>query len=150
MFRSKWNILVVLAVCALLVPAAVSAKKQVTKPFKIQGDVMVTLAPYYASATGTATHIGKYTGSAAIQGHAILISANGDELYWDELITDIAYPNWPILDKVTFKIECTITGGTGRFENAGGFFSSGTITSDLDPIAGVLTFSYNASGTITY
>jgi hypothetical protein len=147
MFKSKWNIVLVLAACALLLSTTVSAKKQVTRPFTIRGDVTVIsdfLTQYYASATGVATHIGKYSGSAEVFGKAILIAANGDELYWtEEIVPDPS-------DPFTFTMSCTITGGTGRFEGASGSFGPVTVTVDVDPITGVITFSYSASGTIKY
>jgi hypothetical protein len=146
MLKSRWNIALVLAACALLLPATLSAKKQVTRPFAIRGDVTVILAPYYASATGVATHIGKYSSSAEVQGKAILIAANGDELYWDETVSDVTYPE---PGKMSFTMVFTITGGTGRFAGASGSFGPVTVTVDLSTYP-VLYFSYSASGTITY
>jgi len=148
MFKSRWNIVLAFAACALLLPATVSAKKQVTRPFTIRGDVTVTFVPYYASATGVATHIGQYssesTPSIEFPSRATLTAANGDQLYWDENCYDLIWT----ATTLTFTMECTIDGGTGRFEGASGSFGPVTVTADLTPTG--CTFSYSASGTITY
>jgi len=145
MFKSRWNIVWVLVACALLLSTTVSAKKQVERPFTIRGDVTVTFVPsYYASATGVATHIGKYSGSAEVMGKGILIAANGDELYWDENFYDLIWTDTTL----TFTMKFTITGGTGRFEGASGSFGPVTVTADLTATG--CTFSYSASGTIKY
>lgn len=145
MFKSKWNIVLVLVACALLLPATVSAKIQAEQPFMIQGNVTVTFDPYYASATGYATYIGKYSSSAKVPGKAILIAENGDQLFWDEESWDVVIPN-PPPNTITFGMKFTITGGTGRFEGASGSFGPVTVTADLTATG--CTFRYMATGTI--
>ena len=146
MFKSKWNIVLVLAACALLLATTVSAKKQVERPFNIRGDVTVVFAPYYAWATGVATHTGKYRSEAIVEGKAILTAANGDQLFWTEDIgTDPLNP-------LAFTMTCTIYGGTGRFLDASGSF--GPVIIPYSELIynedGSISFSYSASGTITY
>lgn len=151
MFKTKRNIVLALALCALLVPMTASAKHQVTRPFKIQGDVTVVISLLDGSFTGTetgeATHIGRYSSEGegsfdlnTMNGTEIgvLTAANGDNLSWTEAIS----PG---------NIDRTFTGGTGRFENASGGFST-AITPDVvvDFPFVIVTFRYRATGTITY
>jgi len=156
MFKTKRNIVLALAVCALLLCTTVTAKHQVTRPFKIHGDVTVVISLVDGSLVGTetgeATHIGRYSsagegsfdlGSGSGTETGVLTAANGDELNWVEEITPIS--------QVASRIVRTFTGGTGRFENASGGFSY-EITPDVvvDFPLVILTFSYMATGTITY
>jgi hypothetical protein len=121
----------------------------VERPFKIDGDVTVTLYPsYYASATGNATHVGKYTSYAAVQGKGICTAANGDQLFWDEWT--VGPWTYPAPDKVTFTMMFKITGGTGRFEGASGSFGPATTTATFNDTYTGVTFSYSATGTILY
>jgi hypothetical protein len=150
MFKTKWNIVFAVVVCALLLPTTLIAKKQVERPFKVHGDVTVVISLLDGSLvgreTGEATHIGRYSSvgmgylDAAGYGteNGVLTAANGDELSWTEAIS----PG---------NIERTFTGGTGRFENASGGFST-AITPDVvvDFPFLIVTFSYRATGTITY
>ena len=152
MFKTKRNIVLALAVCALLLSTAVIAKHPVERPFKVHGDVTVVISLLDGSFTGTetgeATHIGRYSSEGVgsfdlntMNGTEIgvLTAANGDELCWTEEITGGAV------------IARTLTGGTGRFENASGEFST-SITTDVvvDFPFVIVTFSYRATGTITY
>ena len=154
MFKSKWNIVVAFVACALLLPATVSAKKQVERPFNIRGDVIsvVNLADGSLNATvkGNATHLGQFSGTSvgnAFLGYenAELTAANGDKLTWFATII----PGGP----GEYLIEVTFTGGTGRFASATGGCST-VITPNIDasskPGFWIITFSYSASGTITY
>jgi len=153
MFKTKRNIVLALALCALLLPVTVSAKHPVERPFKVHGDVTVVISLLDGSFTGTetgeATHIGRYSsigeGSFDLDTWdgteiGVLTAANGDELSWTEEITGGA-----VIAR-TFT-----TGGTGRFENASGGFST-AITPDVvvDFPFVIVTFSYRATGTITY
>jgi drug/metabolite transporter superfamily protein YnfA len=153
MFKTKRNIVLALAICALLLPMTVSAKGQVTRPFKIHGNVTVVISLLDGSLVGTetgeATHIGRYSsegeGSFTGIGNAtgVLTAANGDALFWSEVVTPIS--------EVAYRIERTFTGGTGRFENASGGFSFEVTPNVVVAFPKVtLTFSYNATGTITY
>jgi len=155
MFKTKRNIILALVLCALLLPTTLIAKKQVERPFNIHGDVTVVISLLDGSFTGTetgeATHIGRYSSDGEGQFDldnngseiGILTAANGDKLFWTEEITGGT------------AIERIFTGGTGRFENASGGFST-AITPDVEfiDIDGVpyliVTFSYRATGTITY
>jgi len=147
MFKLKWIMALAILTCVILLPATANAKDQQTRPFTIRGDVTVTsdfATYYYAWATGIATHIGNYAGDAPVPG---LTAANGDELYWTETV---------IGDLSAFKMVFTIIGGTGRFKGASGSFSSDYVTPTVNadpshPSGGlIITFSYSASGTITY
>jgi hypothetical protein len=106
-------------------------------PFKgsLQGDVtIVPLVPpsVFADvdATGTATHLGRFTldiphtvdrGKMTAKGRYVFTAANGDEVHADfdgvSTLTDV--PN------VLAIVEtATITGGTGRFAGATGSFTA--------------------------
>jgi hypothetical protein len=156
MLKSKWNFVLAFVACALLLPLTANAKDQQKRPFTIRGDVTVTTdfsTYYYAWATGVATHIGNYRSESLRvyppTGIGIATAANGDELYWIETVES------PIDDPSSFKMFFRITGGTGRFKDASGSFSSDyvtpIVTPDPDHPGGlIITFSYSATGTITY
>lgn len=151
MLKTKRNIVLALGVCALLLPVTLIAKHPVERPFKVHGDVTVVISLVDGSLVGTetgeATHVGRYSsegegsfdlGSGSGTETGVLTAANGDELCWTEAIR----PG---------NIDRTFTGGTGRFENASGGFST-AITPDVvvDFPFVIVTFSYRATGTITY
>jgi hypothetical protein len=116
--------------------AAVS-KRNMLVPFK--GNIMVTfqllqgppVINQIISGNGTATHLGNWTFSANVMinvttpppfrvtGTAMFTAANGDHFYSNVSGVSIPIGN----DSIRSEITHTITGGTGRFQNA-----SGTLT----------------------
>ncbi|MBN1291410.1 MAG: hypothetical protein JXB48_06180 [Candidatus Latescibacteria bacterium] len=159
MFKSKWNIVWVLAACTLLLATTADAKKQVTRPLKIQSDATVV----YTSDTtvmvtekGEATHLGRflsegfgdiYSDNMKIHYLTDWIAANGDVLHWEGDV----YLLGIVDNKVYFTMKFWIVGGTGRFEGASGDFGDETevLSGDINP-DGSITFSYKTSGIITY
>ena len=144
-----------LAACALLLPITVGAKKQVTRPFMINGNVVVVFTEMNADYLsfegvdwGEATHLGRYyslsegrlyltgpyAGMALTSGTCT--AANGDSFTWDA--TEVMG-----LDQMTV----TITGGTGRFAGASGGFVCQHSPIILAP---VVTYTYQGAGTIVY
>lgn len=143
------------AACALLLPVTMGAKKQVTRPFMVNGNVTVTFtestADYLAFElldVGQATHLGRYCNRA--EGKILLTGpdagrvltsgtctgANGDSFYWDSVEV-----------MGTDRMMVSITGGTGRFTDAGGEFVCDRTPFELAP---VVTFTYKGEGTIRY
>ena len=160
MFKTKRNIALALALCALLVPMIVMAKDKVERPFKQKGEGVLVLDfwDWYWTAdpdipmwieweSGQATHLGLYTSSAtgiynfdtgAANMSGYVTAANGDKVYWEATDGNI-----------------TFTGGTGRFEGASGSMNSTAITLseewDTDsPWLLRIRRTLSAVGTITY
>lgn len=137
------------------------------RPFKISGDLILTidlttcspplLPPDFLPGPstvcsaeredwGNATHLGLYSSSSSdtkvnlyygyVSGTGVMTAANGDQLYWKKDGDSL-----------------TITGGTGRFENATGAFETSrpapTVTQP-NPFTLVVTHPFSGSGTITY
>ena len=148
-------VLVVLGLASCVFLGA--GKNLVERPFKISGDLILTIDLTTCSPTtgvcsatredwGQATHVGRYTSFAIdaqvnlvtgyVSGSGIMTAANGDQLFWQK--------DGDFL---------TITGGTGRFDNATGEFETShpdvTITQP-DPYTVVVTHPFEGSGTITY
>lgn len=143
-------------VCVLVVAALGVSKSMQERPFKISGDIRLTIDITTCSAAGVcyalredwgeATHLGRYTSVATgvmvnvitgyVGGSGVMTAANGDQLFWDK--------NGDSL---------TITGGTGRFDNASGEFDTShppaTVTYP-NPYTAVVTHPFQGSGTITY
>ena len=164
MFKTKRNILLALAVCALLLPATASVKNPVERPFKQKGEHVLVLdflnyalygdpmIPMWIEwESGQATHLGLYTSSATgihnldtgesnLSGY--VTAANGDKVYWEST-------------EQASSPSIIFTGGTGRFEGASGsMISTGTTLSeewDTDfPWLLRIRSSLSAIGTITY
>ena len=152
MKRTNWQLVLGLAVCALMPGMMASAKNPVPRPFKMKAHSQMVLSltdgSFNATAWGQATHCGQTinlgwgvfnpaTGEGS--GGGTIIAADGGEISFDS----------PTM------AQNIITGGTGRFEGASGEFSIVSIETtgtDLDPVAGTmaLSFVWTASGTITY
>ena len=172
MFKSKWNIVLVLAACALLLPATVSAKKPVERPLKIQSDATVVGTSDFSSIvvteTGEATHLGRFsslgnatvsyydpdTGEYTLHYFTDWTAANGDVLKLEGFVDSATGPD-PNKTYFTMEFWC-ISGSTGRFVGATGGFGdgievySGDSVYDPETETTTTTFSYRVTGTITY
>jgi hypothetical protein len=107
------------------------------------------------SGAGSATHLGGFTiavnemldvtspsGEVVLQGRAIVVAANGDELHWTYSGTGTPpSETGDVLITGTF----TITGGSGRFTDATG---QGSFEGVGNVVTGRASFSY--TGTISY
>jgi len=147
--RRLWNrisrrigsslVVVVLTLCGLAAPAA--ADDQV--PFTLNGTGVVTsvthlpggLTQVDISSSGTATHLGNYTGPATrIQDHqgnftstVVLIGANGTDSVFFAVSGHFESPHGNKC-VVTSTGTYTVTGGTGAFANATGSWTTFTET----------------------
>ena len=152
----KPKVLLVLTVSGLLLltmssylPSSVLPKSQDQKimaPFK--GDYIVSITPLgrppiqqlSVNGAGHATHLGKSrfemsntvnftTMPFTLDGTATFYAANGDQIF-----TTVSGTSTPNSDgSATAVIENTITGGTGRFQNASGSFAGTTIATIGQP-----------------
>jgi len=163
MFKTKWSIVLALALCALLLPITGTGKDQVERPFKLHGENTVIadlegfilhgnpVCPYWTeSESGEATHLGRYTSegggtinlaTGVVTGSGYVTAANGDELFW-EMTIQMGAPAGVV----------TFTGGTGRFAGASGLWTE-TVTDESVVLEGyLLTIEHSLSGvgTITY
>lgn len=152
MTRKMTIAILVLALCALLLPSTLIAKDKVERPWKVKGHttarVNLSTGDWVSEDWGQATHIGRYTNEASGEtvdgvpsGSGIVTAANGDQLFFN-----VGPPG-----------TVTFTGGTGRFEGAtGGFiFVSDPPEITYEPEDGIPTtmiikYSYTATGTLTY
>ena len=121
------------------------------RPLKGHADAVVTSAVPEAdglhltlSATGNATHLGKFTreenvvihADGSISGTLVFIAANGDQLNADV--------DGGFISPTTAVGTYTFTGGTGRFANAAGTASFTGVTTDGIHLA------VEFAGSITY
>jgi hypothetical protein len=155
MFKTRRNIVQVLAVCALLLPTTLIAENPAERPFRLRGNITVVLdlstMTWEMEDYGEATHFGPYAnhGSGSVEdiyladgeGGGVNTVDNGDQVYWT-------------LEAVDGVWTVTFTGGTGRFTNAMGSFLAvpGEIVYVVDPDLAQITytFRYTGTGTITY
>ena len=157
MLKTKRNVVLVLAVCALLLPATASVKNPVERPLKIAGNITMVLDLATSPMTweiedwGEATHMGRYAnyGYGYVTdpyltdggGSGVNTAANGDQAFWEMVGVNGV---WTV----------TFTGGTGRFENLTGscILVPGEIVVTFDPVSNqyTYTYSYTGTGTITY
>jgi hypothetical protein len=113
----------------------------VERPFKLKGGGQIDLDTFSFNFGGTATHLGLYSSTGAIDPSTFLIqgtmtAANGDTLDWAA-----QFAQGPLGEiEATF----TVTGGTGRFNGATGS-ASGPVALDPD-----FSFTLKLEGTITY
>lgn len=140
-----------LALCAILLPTTVSAKKLVERPMRLSGSgvlLMTSLNPDWTGAwtgseSGQATHLGRYTleeegtfyftetGGSVWVGEGTCTAANGDYFTFDvTIICGGAGEESGLM---------TITGGWGRFEDATGSVDLMSVTD--------ATGAYTISGT---
>ncbi len=141
--------LLAVSACALMMTAgAVAKEKPVSRPFKMmiysQQVINLNDGSFVGRGEGVASHLGLITiegpGNLADPiSRGTITAANGDLVYWE----------WEIS-----TLLVTITGGTGRFEGAGGEFIMDVevVSQEFDPVANTMTNTYiwSASGTISY
>jgi hypothetical protein len=153
MFRTKRNIILVLAVCALLLPIAIaaSANKPVERLFSIRGNSWVAMevsnGNFVGGCSGKGTDIGWFTdvGHGNLYegtGGGTLTAENGDQLFWN---LAAAGGVWTV----------TYTGGTGRFEGATGSWvmvAGPQVSNPLpwDSGTNTITWTWVGSGKLTY
>lgn len=152
MFMTKRNILLMLAVCALLLPATLTAKRPVTRPITISGNMTLVLdlatMTWASKDWGQATHMGRYASEgsgfaldpslANGAGVGVNTVANGDLVFWSIVAENGVW-------------TATYTGGTGRFMNvSGGFAGAPDVTVGPGPSQLTYVFTYTGHGTITY
>jgi hypothetical protein len=146
-----------LTVTALGLAAPAAAADQV--PFNATGTAVITgvthlpggLTELAGSLSGTATHLGDFTGPVTrIQNHqgnfattAVFVGANGTDSVFLTISGhfESAHGSCGVLTSTGTYI---VTGGTGAFANATG---SGTISTEIDECAGTATGTY--TGTIS-
>ena len=131
-----------LAVFPILGPAVV----QQEVPFKGNANAIVTsVVPaedglhMTLTATGQATHLGRYTREesivihpdGSIEGSVVFVAANGDRLFADF--------NGGFISPTTIAGTYHFTGGTGRFEDATGSADFSGVTTDF--VHAAITFS---------
>jgi hypothetical protein len=133
----------------MMVADAGAKEHLVTRPLKMMAEsqrvIDLTDGSLVAHAEGVSSHMGRVTMdcSGFVDDPIIygtINAANGDIVYWEGNLNSIL---------------TTITGGTGRFEDAQGEFIITEITllgEEIDPVAHTLTqtFVWTASGTIAY
>jgi len=151
MKRSNWQFVLTLAVCTLLPAMAAQAKHKVPRPFEMQAqshqvwqldDTGTPVQMLSAEGWGVATHCGLvYTAmKAPPSAEGFITSANGDQIFFLWTPTDLTH--------------VTITGGTGRLDGATGEFTmtflSQEVSFDRDALTMTISFTWTASGTISY
>ena len=144
----------VLAACAVCLCFGIGAGKQVTKPYKITGDVVgeiLSVSPDYtitfkAINIGEATHSGRYynelTGRLSLVTHqgtseGLFVCADGSKITWTATI------NGTIL-------TVTATGGTKRFQGGTGGFVAEMEDIVVDLKNKVLSYTFKGIGEVTY
>jgi hypothetical protein len=153
MMTKKHTIIVAVAVCAVALAALGSTKNPVERPLLVKATAVWLLNLTDGSAVcvqeGEATHLGRFTATGAgvwdlanllvESGSGIVTAANKDVINWQ------VGPN----NSVIFQ------GGTGRFSQASGGFSTELIAPPLivpgpTPDTVTIIVEYVGTGTITY
>lgn len=153
--------LAILAISALCLSSAAGTKKQVTRPYTLTGVTVGEITAVTATETdvaitfslesvGQASHCGRYSnvGSATLSlvtgmgtAEGTFKAANGDLIYWVGVIEGTT-------------LTVTGTGGTGRFAGGSGGFVAEISNLVIDPIppvvGGVIAYSFEGTGTLTY
>ena len=116
-------------------------QQPVARPFKLKAGGAIDVNTFNISFGGTATHLGQFSASGALdpstfQIQGTMTAANGDMLDW------VAQFQFGPLGEIDAILN--ITGGTGRFTGASGT-ASGLVALDAD-----FTFTLDLEGTIAY
>lgn len=126
--------------------------------FVVGGDYAVCDAGYPGMgaeyvAYGNAAHLGKTTmtgshcASETAAGSLTLVAANRDEIYVD--YTAVEACDYPSATTGTCDVDGTVTGGTGRFEDAAGDLSLNVAFTDISGFP-VWPALFTWTGTIGY
>ena len=118
-----------------------SGQDPVVRPFKLKGAGQIDLTTFAFNFAGTATHLGLYSSVGQIDPYTFQIAGTITAADGDTLTYAAAFAPGPLGE---IEASFTITGGTGRFENASGS-ASGPVTLDAD-----FTFLLNLQGTIAF
>lgn len=157
MFKATSITVVAAGICAFLLPVMGGAKRQVERPWRIQGNMTVVLdlstMTWVSEDWGEATHMGRYASHgegyvldpylANGEGVGVNTVANGAEVFW-EMVAENGI--WTV----------SFVGGTDRFKDAAGSFipAIGEMVIIPDdpvfPTQITYIFTYTGSGTITY
>jgi hypothetical protein len=149
--------LALLAVLALAGPAAAEGQENQERQVPFQGvieavsnnEIHFPTMSVNLTGGGTATHLGRYTftleGTVDLRngtgvGSADFIAANGDSLSTTFVGQGVPTGRTPTENRVTETY--TITGGTGRFDGAGGSF---TIVRLVDTATGETSGSFEGA-----
>ncbi|HOW65724.1 MAG TPA: hypothetical protein P5186_23715 [Candidatus Paceibacterota bacterium] len=175
MKRPNWQLVLGLAVCALVTATTVNAKAPLQRPWKAHGITTLILdltgyldtgdpvCDFWADGSGEGTHVGRYTSGGVhtlnlwtgeITGECWITTATQKPYNQEQLF----FRPTPISDDA-FYYE--ITGGTGKFQNATGSFIETTVTLSeeiviVELIPGqfrtylIITSSYTDTGNIVY
>jgi len=113
----------------------------VERPFKLKGGGQIDVSTFSFNFAGTATHLGLYFASGAIdpatfQIQGTMTAADSDTLNWAA-----QFQQGPLGE---FEVTLMFKGGTGRFTGATGS-AAGPIALDPD-----FMFTINLQGTIAY
>jgi hypothetical protein len=140
------------ALCAMLLPTAVMAKKPVRRPHRAYAQGVLNLFTGVDEQIGVMTHGGRFSNSGGMTGETssagIATVANGDEIHWTAEWT-LEPEMSPEVTEYTVNGTITIYDGTGRFEGASGIITS-TWTTVVDWDTYLATYSYVATGWIEY
>jgi hypothetical protein len=143
-------ILIVVGALATIAVPAHAAKDGTDRPWKGSGSVTGTFtlgSPITVVSVGTVnvTHLGRSaysnvvtcsaTGCANATTVVTIVAANGDTVFGSGVVTNGA-------------TRVTITGGTGRFAGASGYYDVAGTTVFTGPLTFTLTFTQ--SGTVSY
>jgi hypothetical protein len=156
---SRIRFIAVFLLCTVALAGLDNAVQAQFKPFKVKGTgdapdglSFVDDSPY--SATGTATHLGKYTGIGFAQvtgdvtftGEFLFVAANGDMLLCEHPGTFEVFPDGDRLYAV-FDAIFTPVAGTGRFADVVGGFRMIATTEPFDFTAvGTTPFEFKWRG----
>ena len=137
--------------CVTVLSVLTSFASANSRPFKLSGITLLTpregnTFSWNMDGAGTGTHLGNWTNTGVFvlepkngQGTGVvdLVAANGDHLFFTSVGSADPYGQITAI--------YTITGGTGRFEDASG---SGDFLGQLAPDISSITYTVN--GTIDY
>lgn len=151
----------ILAIAVLTPASALGKAKGTERPLKFSVSAtsvvnLETLTNHYAG-TEIASHAGrgtiegdgssKFSGFNTLEYHDswVFTGANGDKLFGTSTGTVTGGPEG-LLNSEKVALAQTITGGTGRFQNASGTFTGTYHLAFISSVEGDVTFSDNGSG----
>jgi hypothetical protein len=144
------------ALAATIAATAIAAAKGANRPLKLEGQAVIVAGDpgelQTTAGSGKGSHLGKVTSSGDVTfgpsslgptfvlgtGSQVFTAANGDQLF-------TSFSGDLNLDTLTATVPFLITGGTGRFQGA-----SGSFTAEIGADSSLTSFTFDASGNITY